>query len=355
MNRYTSKSKRKLTTFGKMFILTVSIVLFLIVLLFAKCVADISDKTGSKPASTTASSEVDVSPKVPASKKNKVKYANRTKKTKRLEMDSTNGILIDLENYTIVAEKDSDEIIFPASLTKVMTLIVAVENIEDLNDTFTFNLEILDPLFIEEASVAGFLNEETVPIIDLLYGAILPSGADATTALALHIAGSEENFVKLMNEKAEEMGLKDTHFTNCSGLHDRNHYSTVHEIALIMKYAMENETCRKILSTLEYTTTKTPQNPDGLHLYSNTFERMYGTEAVGVTILAGKTGYTTESGNCLVSYAEAEDGKSYILATTGASGSYKPIYDAINIYAEYAGTGETDIRPDVPTAYDYNY
>ena len=355
LNKYTTKRRRRLTTFGKAFVLTVLVIILSIVLLLAKCAAGISNKNDFRPASTDTSTKTDISQKTPASQEYKMKYAKRTNKTKKLKMDSTNGILIDLKSNTIVAEKDSEEIIFPASLTKVMTLIVAVENIKDLNDTFTFNLEILDPLFIEEASVAGFLNEETVPIIDLLYGAILPSGADATTALALHIAGSEENFVKLMNEKAEEMGLKDTHFTNCSGLHDRNHYSTVHEIALIMKYAMENKTCRKILSTLEYTTTKTPQNPDGLHLYSNTFERMYGTEAVGVTIIAGKTGYTTESGNCLVSYAEDNDGKSYILATTGASGSYKPIYDAINIYAKYAGTGETDIRPDVPTAYNYGY
>ena len=355
MNRYTKKSKRKLTTFGKAFFFTAFVVILLIVMLFAKCVSGISGNNTTKPVAQTTSSTSDKSNKSPDENADKIKYAKRTAYTKKLEMDSQNGVLIDLQSHTIIAEKRADEVIYPASLTKVMTLIVAVENIEDLNDTFTFNLEILDPLFIEEASVAGFLNEETVPIVDLLYGAILPSGADATTALALHIAGSEEKFVELMNKKVREIGLTNTHFTNCSGLHDSNHYSTVHEIALIMKYAMKNKTCRKVLSTLEYTTTKTPQNPEGIHLYSNTFERMYGTEAVGVTILAGKTGYTTESGNCLVSYAEDEDGKAYILATTGASGSYKPIYDAINVYAQHVGTGETDIKPDVPTGTEVIY
>ncbi len=350
MNRYTRRKKRRLTTFGKLFFLTIAIILFTIVFLFSKCVSDMVEKQPVKTTVTNTNVKDDNSKSEESEENNyKMEYATRNSDTATLEMDSKNGILIELDTNTIIAEKNADRIIYPASLTKVMTLIVAVENTEDLNDTFTFSTEILDPLFIEEASVAGFLNEETVPIIDLLYGAILPSGADATTALALHIAGSEENFVKLMNEKAEAMGLKDTHFTNCSGLHDANHYSTVHEIALIMKYAMENEICRKVLSTLEYVTTKTPQNPEGISLYSNTFERMYGTEAVGVTILAGKTGYTNESGNCLVSYAESDEGKSYILATTGASGSYKPIYDAIDIYAKHVGTGETNIQPEVPT------
>ncbi len=348
---YRRRRKLKLTTFGKLFIFSVVSIFIILCLLLAKCAggkttissAD-TESTGSVISEKQETVEKD---KTTAAKK--VKYFERKNKTKTLEMDSKYGILADLEANSIIAEKRADKIIYPASLTKVMTLIVAVENIEDLEETFTFNLEILDPLYIEEASVAGFLDQETVPIKDLLYGAILPSGADATTALALHIAGSEEKFVELMNNKVKEMGLQDTHFTNCSGLHDKNHYSTVHEIALIMKYAMENETCREILSTLEYTTTKTPQNPEGIHLYSNTFERMYGTEAVGVTILAGKTGYTNESGNCLVSYAEDEDGKGYILVTTGASGSYKPIFDAIEIYAKHVGTGETDIRPDIPT------
>ncbi len=350
LNKNIKRKKRKLTLFGKLFFLSMAIILLTIILLFSRCVKSIAVKPALSDKTSVSQTEGSSSnTKNYGTSNSKMEYAIETEETGNLKMDSKNGILIELDSNTIVAQKNANEIIYPASLTKVMTLIVAVENVNDLDETFTFTTEILDPLYIEEASVAGFLNEETVSIKDLLYGAILPSGADATTALALHIAGSEENFVQLMNDKAEDMGLRDTHFMNCSGLHHNNHYSTVHEIALIMKYAMENETCRRVLSTLEYTTTRTPQNPEGIKLYSNTFERMYGTEAVGVTILAGKTGYTNESGNCLVSYAESDDGKSYILSTTGATGTYRPIFDAIEIYAEHVGTGETNIQPEIPT------
>ncbi len=341
--------KRRLTPIGKLLLFILIALIIAIPLLVSKCGKVPTDSSVSSSKTENISSN-----KQPESTKgttiNKLKYATRTNNTDILKMSSSHGILIDIKQNVIVAEKKSSEIIYPASLTKVMTLLVAVENLKDLDETFTFTTEMLDPFFIEEASVAGFLNEETVPIIDLLYGSILPSGADATFALAVHIAGNEENFVKLMNKKVQELGLKNTHFMNCSGLHHENHYSTVHDIALIMKYAMENETCKKVLSMLEYTTSKTPQHPDGIHLYSDTFSRMYGTEAVGVTMLAGKTGYTDQSGNCLVTYAKATNGKSYILATAGASGPYMPIYDAIDIYAEFAGTGEKNIQPEIPTS-----
>ena len=138
--------------------------------------------------------------------------ATFTDNTKDLIIDSEYGILIDLSDNTVVASKNGDSRIYPASMTKIMTLIVAYEHIEDLNATYTFPAEIFDPLYQANASVAGFKPGETVPYRDLLYGTALPSGADATTALALTVAGDETAFAELMNQTAQRLGLKNTHF-----------------------------------------------------------------------------------------------------------------------------------------------
>lgn len=121
-----------------------------------------------------------------------------------------------------------------------------------------------------------------------MYGIALPSGADATTAIAIYLCGSEDEFVKLMNRKVEELGLKNTHFTNASGLYDPNHYSTATDIAMLMSAVMENDTCREILGTYQYTTTATEQHPEGILLESTMYSRMYGNEVTGISIDAGK-------------------------------------------------------------------
>ena len=141
------------------------------------------------------------------------------------EVISEVGVLLDLENNSVIAERDCQKKIYPASLTKIMTLIVAVENIEDYSKTFTMTHDILSPLYADDASMAGFSENEKITMTDLLYGTILPSGADAATGLAISVSGSESEFVKLMNEKAERLGLKNTHFMNCTGLHDDKQHS----------------------------------------------------------------------------------------------------------------------------------
>lgn len=266
----------------------------------------------------------------------KIGYAAVSESTKRItDIDSGYAILIDIDKKEIVASKSGDARIYPASMTKVMTLIVAAEHITDLSDTFTFDYTVTDPAYKAGASVAGFLAGETVPLIDVLYGAALPSGADATTALALTVGGTEEVFVELMNKKAEEIGLTNTHFMNASGLHHANHYSTPHEMAIIMEYAMEIPLLRTILGTYKYTTTPTAQHPEGILLTSTMYSRMYGDEAGNSEVIAGKTGYTPEAGQCLVSVAETPDGREFVLVTASAVGKYAPIYDAIDIYKNY--------------------
>lgn len=269
-------------------------------------------------------------------------FAEFTDGTKELDITSGYGILIDLDTNKVLAAKSAQEKIYPASMTKIMTLIVAYENVSDTDATYTFKAEMLDDLFRQNASVAGFSAGESVPVKDLFYGCILPSGADATGALAEYVAGSEEAFAVLMNKKAAAMGLKNTHFVTASGLHDDDHYSTCEDMAAILRYAVNSTGMREILSTYQYTTTKTAEHPDGITLTSTLKSRMSGNEAAGVFVQGGKTGYTIEGRNCLATFAAncteeqaALTSPRYILVTAFASGEYAPVFDAINVYSEF--------------------
>lgn len=189
------------------------------------------------------------------------------------EVISTHAILVNESIDTIIASKGADERINPASMTKVLTVLVAAEKIqeENLDDTFTMTLEITDYAYVNDCSSVGFLNGEEVTVRDLFYGTVLPSGGDAAVGLATYIAGSQEAFVDMMNTKLEELGISDSaHFTNCIGIYDENHYCTVYDMAIIMKAAMQNELCREVLAAHTYTTTSTSQHPDGITI-SNWF------------------------------------------------------------------------------------
>ncbi len=250
-------------------------------------------------------------------------------------VDAPYAILWDVTKERVVAARGENTPVFPASVTKVMTLLVAVENITDFTATYEMPADIVDAAYLAGATVAGFKMGEKVTIEDMLYGCILPSGADATDGLARYVAGSEEAFVTLMNDKATQLGLKNTHFVNTSGLHDNNHYTTAADMAVVMQAAMEDPHCRQVLSTYQYTTAATPQHPEGILLTSTMFSRMYGTEPEVATIIAGKTGYTSQSKHTMVSYAEGKNGHDYILVTMFGSNKWKATYDAINVYKAF--------------------
>lgn len=252
------------------------------------------------------------------------------------EIVSQNIIVINCDTNTVVAARNATERCYPASTTKVMTILTAVDYITDYNKTFTFSYEITDPFYEEGATIAGFANEEAVNMTDLLYGAILPSGADATAGLAISIAGSEEEFAKLMNKKAKELGLKNTNFTNASGLFDENHYTTPEDMAVIVREAMKNELCRKVLSTYQYTTAVTPQHPEGVPLTSTLFSYMYGTEPEGSDILGGKTGFVSESGYCIASFGKSDTGTEYVCVTLKGVSLWPTVFDQIKLYTQYA-------------------
>ena len=252
------------------------------------------------------------------------------------EFPSEYVFLIDAQTGEILAEKNSYVFMNPASMTKVLTLLVAAENIEDTTGTFTMTQEISEYCFVNECSVVGYIVGETVPVEELFYGCILSSGADASLALAELAAGSHEEFVKRMNEKLVELGLSDTaYFTNCVGLYDKLHGCTTADMALIMKAALENEKCKEVLCTKVYYSAATEEHPEG-QVLSNWFVRSVEDKDNGeVKVLGGKRGYVPQSGNCAVSYGETENGKSYICVTGNAYSQKQAIYDHAALYKEY--------------------
>lgn len=248
---------------------------------------------------------------------------------------SESAVLMRLDSGEVLFQKNSGEKIYPASLTKLMTALVILDQFEDLDHTVTLSGEVFDCLSGSGASVAGFLPGEQLTLRDLLYGCVLPSGADAAMGLACATAGSEENFAELMNSKAAELGMAHTHFKNATGLHDPGHYTTVMDMAVLLRAGLKNPEFRELLTTFDYQTEPTNRHPGGVGL-SSTLSSLMGTPYQdGVTLLGGKTGYTEEAGLCLASLAE-KDGREYIAVTAGAPGSHETsprhLEDAFRLY-----------------------
>ncbi|GAA0085849.1 D-alanyl-D-alanine carboxypeptidase [Clostridium sp. CTA-7] len=256
-------------------------------------------------------------------------------KIKSNELYSSNAILISLDDDKILLDKSEDEKIYPASLTKIMTAIVAIENLNDLNKKIYLSEKMFNELSSEGASMAGFLPNERVEAIDLIYGVLLPSGAESCIGLAEAISGSEKKYVKLMNEKARVLDMNNTNFTNSTGLHNRNHYSTVSDIAKLLEYALQNDIFREIYTSKSHATKATNLHPEGIIFESTMFKKINVEYLENGRIEGGKTGYTEEAKLCLASLANI-DGKEYILVTANAEGGPETnqynILDAFNIY-----------------------
>lgn len=248
---------------------------------------------------------------------------------------SESAVLIRLDDGETLYEKNSGEKIYPASLTKLMTTLVILDQFEDLDHTVTLSEAVFDRLSGSGASMAGFLPGERITLRDLLYGCMLPSGADAALGLACATAGSEADFAALMNRRAAELGMVHTHFKNATGLHDPGHYTTVSDMARLLRARLKNPDFRALFTTLYYQTAPTNRHPGGLGL-SSTLNALMDTPCPnGVTLLGGKTGYTEEAGLCLASLAQ-KGGREYIAVTAGAPGSHETsprhLEDAFRLY-----------------------
>lgn len=231
---------------------------------------------------------------------------------------STNYIFLDADTGQVLSAKKQDEQISIASLTKMMTVLLAIENSSSLNQTVTITSEMIDGLYEEQASGAGYVNGDTATVLDLCYAAAIPSAADAANALAIQIGGSFENFYQMMNDKATQLGMDHTVFKSAHGLDREGQYSTVEDVSKLLRYALQNPTFKEIFSTKEHTTQATTFYPFGIPLASTiwAYADTYGYNLANLS--GGKTGYTLQAGRCIAYWATVND-MNIIAVTAGAS------------------------------------
>lgn len=226
--------------------------------------------------------------------------------------------MIEANTGKILYEKNSNDVRFPASTTKIMTAILTVENC-NLDDvaTVSHNAVYSIPYDYTHASLK---EGEELTIEQLLYALMIPSANDAAIVLAEHISGSVEEFAKLMNKRAEELGCKNTHFVNPNGIHSKDHTSTSYDLALMGKFAMQNSIIRKIVSTTQFTLPATNKYSKADRTFNNsndllsTYSRYYYEGTTGV-----KTGYTGEAGNCIIASAKKNDFEVILVVLGGES------------------------------------
>lgn len=247
----------------------------------------------------------------------------------------------------IVATNSTDERMYPASLTKVMTFVVAYENAPSLEDRVTITKEMKNKY--AEASRIGIDAGDIMTVEQLLYALLLESDTDSALALAEYVSGTEEGFTDLMNEKAAALSLTGTHFKNVTGLHDGEHYTTAREMARIFEYALSIELFREIITTDTYVTYLEYYKGTELKNYRMTFYNTTISDVKGRfskssvplkfgsgAIIGGKTGYTDEAGYCLALLVKGRSGEEYILITAGAPTKEKSAEASFKICSDYA-------------------
>lgn len=234
-------------------------------------------------------------------------------------LNSKNVIVYNIDNNKIIYEMNGDKEVPIASLTKIMTTIVSIEEIKDLKETVVITSEMLKGI-PWDATVAGLKVNDKVTYEDLLYSSMIPSGADATQALAISLTGSIDNFVKLMNKKAKDLNLAHTNFVNTTGLDIDNHYSSVKDVLTLLNYSLKNSTFKKVYETKYYTTSNNIELKSTLSHYNEYLN-------YDLSFIKGsKTGYTDDAGLCL-STESLIDGANIITVTTGADYTYDGYYN----------------------------
>lgn len=220
------------------------------------------------------------------------------------EVDSPCVILMEMSTGTVLYEKNSTEQNYPASITKIMTTLLALEN-SDLNEIVTFSTDAINNT--EGSGIARDYGEQ-MTMEQCLYAVMLSSANECAYAVAEHVGGTMENFVDMMNAKAQELGCKNTHFVNPHGLFDENHYTSCYDMALIAKAAYENETFRIITGTARYTIPPTNKHEEETALLNHN-EMLYPWQHLKYRYeycTGGKTGYTNVARTTLVTFAEKD-------------------------------------------------
>lgn len=230
---------------------------------------------------------------------------------------SHNVYMVNLDTDKVMYELDSEELVYPASLTKVMTCIIAIEECPSLDEVVTIPSGIFDDIYAQGGANMSLKYGEEITVGDLVRATMIRSACDSASALAWYVSGSVEDFARLMNSKAKEIGATNTHFVNAHGLHDDNHYTTAKDMYLIAKYALKNQAFCDIIN--EYSCTIPATNKSEERELNTTIDIENPDSPLYYPYVTGvKSGFTDEAGRCLITKA-TKDGETYLLVTLGAN------------------------------------
>lgn len=305
-------------------------------------------------ASTTSFAAEIIAPDLRVIEKQESQESQETQGT--LNIYSNAAILIDSNSGKTLYSKNADKKVYPASTTKILTSIIAIENITNLQEkTIVKNSAISS---IPSGYSSAYLSEgEEISLEYVLQVFLIHSANEAGNVLAEHVSGNIESFVNLMNEKVKELGCKNTHFVNTNGIHDENHYTTAEDLAVIARYCMKNQTFRNIVSMKSCTIPRTNKSDE--RYYQNTNDLInpsseyYLPDCIGI-----KTGYTSPAKNCLISACN-KDGLELIAVVLGAptinSGKSTRYLDSTQLYNYgYSNFASKKIASRGDTIYNIN-
>lgn len=247
------------------------------------------------------------------------------------DVEAEAAAVFSVADHSILTERNALERLYPASMTKILTALVAIRQ-GNLSDQVTVGQEAV--ITEAGASLCHINPGDRLTLEQLIYGLMLPSGNDAAAAIAVHIAGSVEAFSDMMNEQAHALGATDTHFVNPHGLHDENHYTTAYDLYLIFQEALKEPVFRQVIGATSYTAVYT--DADGnekSQIWKNSNQYLTGDQNTpeGLTVLGGKTGTTNAAGYCLIMGSMDEQQREYV-SVIMKSGSRQQLYsDMTNI------------------------
>lgn len=224
--------------------------------------------------------------------------------------------LYNLTDDKEVLSKNEDERLAMASLTKIMTVRVALKHIDDLGAFAPIDVDAYHRAVDMNASMAGFFGGETTTFRDLLYATMLKSAGEAADSLAINVAGSMDNFVALMNKEAEDLGLTNTSYGNSDGMDDPRNFQSAKDCAMLIKDSLNDGNFRAIFTKRDFVSTPTAEHPDGLYIDSTIFTPLSKYEQNGFEIIGGKSGTTDDAGLCWATLA-VKNNKEYILVVMG--------------------------------------
>lgn len=246
-----------------------------------------------------------------------------------IEVKSNNVIMYNLNDNSIIYEKNSNEKVSIASLTKIMTAITVIENKESLDEYVVISSDML--LGLDGYAKADLKVGDKVKVIDLLYALMLPSASDAAQALSISTSGSVYEFSKLMNEEAKKIGALDSHFDNPVGMDSINNYSTALDVAKILIYSLNNKTFKEIFESNSYYISSINKTVE------KTIIKTSDSYNIDISLIKGaKTGYTNDAGLCLASTSSI-NGIDYLIVTINSPINYPyNLIDSINLYSYFS-------------------